>query len=239
VKVAPVWLFDLDNTLHDASHAAFAPIGESLTDYIVEHLGLEVAAATALRQLYWHRYGATLLGMVRHHGVRAAHFLEQTHRLPGLEERLRTCAHDRAALRRLPGRKYVLTNAPRRYARRVLKTLRLATVFDGVMGIEDMAMFGELRPKPDVRMLRRVATRLKVAPSRCVLIEDTLVHQKAAHRIGMQTVWMQRYLDGRYPGTLRAAGTPGKRAEVGVHACPNPAYVCAKIKSLQRLPRTR
>ena len=130
MKAAPVWLFDLDNTLHDASHASFAPISESMTDYIVEHLGLEVAAAAALRQHYWHRYGATLLGMVRHHGVRAAHFLEQTHRLPGLEERLRTCAHDRAALRRLPGRKYVLTNAPRRYARRVLKRLRLASVFD-------------------------------------------------------------------------------------------------------------
>ena len=239
MKAAPVWLFDLDNTLHDASHAAFARIGESMTDYIVEHLGLEVAAATALRQHYWQRYGATLLGMVRHHGVRAAHFLEQTHRLPGLEERLRTCAHDRAALRRLPGRKYVLTNAPRRYARRVLKTLRLATAFDGVIGIEDMAMFGQLRPKPDGRMLRRVATRLKVAPSRCVLIEDTLAHQKAAHRIGMRTVWMQRYLDGRYPGPVRASATPGSRIEVGVHACPNPAYVCAKIKSLQRLVRAR
>ena len=70
VNAAPVWLFDLDNTLHDASHAAFAGISESMTDYIVEHLGLEVAAATALRQHYWHRYGATLLGMVRHHGVR-------------------------------------------------------------------------------------------------------------------------------------------------------------------------
>jgi putative hydrolase of the HAD superfamily len=78
-----------------------------------------------LREHYWHRYGATLLGLVRHHGVKAAHFLEETHRLPGLESALRTSAHDRAALRRLPGRKFVLTNAPRSYALRVLSTLRL------------------------------------------------------------------------------------------------------------------
>ena len=117
------------------------------------------------------------------------------------------------------------------------ETLRLASVFDGVMGIEDMAMFGELRPKPDGRMLRRVATRLKVAPSRCVLIEDTLAHQKAARRIGMRTVWMQRYLGGRYPGTLRSAAPPLRRIEAGVHACPSPSYVYAKIKSLQKLPR--
>ena len=236
---APVWLFDLDNTLHDASHAAFASISQSMTSYIVEHLGLEVAAASALRQAYWHRYGATLLGMVRHHGVRAPHFLEQTHRLPGLEGRLRTSAHDRAALRRLPGRKFVLTNAPRHYAERVLKALRLTASFDGVLGIEDMAMFGELRPKPDVRMLRRVAARLKISPTRCVLVEDTLVHQKAARRIGMQTIWMQRYLGGHFAGTVRKAVPRAGRVEVGVHACPNPAYVCAKINSLQELPRPR
>ena len=48
-------------------------------------------------------------------------------------------------------------------------------------------MFGALRPKPDARMLRRVAARLGVAPSRCILVEDTLVHLKAARSIGMRT----------------------------------------------------
>lgn len=240
-----VWLFDLDNTLHDASYAAFAPISAAMTDYIVEHIGLEEAAATVLRYEYWKRYGATLLGMVRHHEVRAAHFLEQTHRLPGLEARLRTSAHDRAALRRLAGRKFILTNAPRGYALRVLRTLGLAASFDGVISIEDMAMFGHIRPKPDARMLRRVAARLKVPPARCVLVEDTLEHQKAARRIGMTTVWMQRYLGGRFRGGIANAANPAaatglaSRVEVGVHACPRPAYVCAKIKSLQKLPRAR
>ena len=233
-----VWLFDLDNTLHDASHAAFQSIGAAMTGYIVEHIGLEEGAATALRQQYWRRYGATLLGMVRHHAVEAGHFLEQTHRLPGLEERVRTSAHDRAALRRLPGRKYVLTNAPRRYAERVLNVLGLAASFDGVIGIEDMAMFGQLRPKPDRRMLRRVAARLKVLPSQCVLVEDTLVHQKAARGLGMATVWMQRYLGGRFRGTLsNAANAAARGEEVGVHRCPSPLYVCVKIKSLQELLR--
>ena len=47
-----------------------------------------------------------------------------------------------------------LTNAPRSYALRVLKTLRLAGCFDGMVCIEDMTMFGQHRPKPDARMLR-------------------------------------------------------------------------------------
>ena len=193
-KATRVWFFDLDNTLHDASHAAFGPTNQAMTDYIAAHLGLAHDDAAALRQHYWHRYGATLPGLVRHHGVQAGHFLHQTHLLPGLEERLRTSAHDRAALQRLAGRKYILTNAPRAYALRVLAALRLGPCFDGVISIEAMAMFGQLRPKPDARMLRRVAARLRVLPAHCVLVEDTLVHLKAARRVGMGTVWMQRWL---------------------------------------------
>jgi putative hydrolase of the HAD superfamily len=231
-----VWLFDLDNTLHDASHAAFADTNRAMTDYIVEHLAMDHAQASSLRQHYWDHYGATLLGLVRHHGVKMAHFLEKTHRLPGLESRLRTSVHDRAALRRLRGRKYILTNAPRAYALRVMDRLRLTACFDGVISIEDMTMFGQHRPKPDARMFRHLAACLKVAPSRCVLVEDTLEHQKGARRVGMRTAWMQRYLGGRFrggPGAERNAGFPGP--EVGVHPCRRPPYVYAKIKSLQQL----
>jgi putative hydrolase of the HAD superfamily len=235
-----VWLFDLDNTLHDASHASFGPTSRAMSEYIAEHLGLSVDEASALRQRYWNHYGATLLGVVRHHRVEAAHFLAQTHLLPGLEQRLRTCAHDRAALARLPGRKLILTNAPRAYALRVLTQLGLLRLFDAVLSIEDMTMFGQLRPKPDARMFRHVLARLRVPASRCVLVEDTLEHQKAAHGLGMRTVWMQRYLDGRFRGTLRDGINNGLRPrEVGVHPCKNPGYVYARIKSLQLLRALR
>lgn len=235
-KARPVWLFDLDDTLHDASHAAFGQMHVAIGDYIATHLGISGAEAQALRQRYWQRYGATLLGVVRHHGVRAAHFLEETHRMPGLEGRLRTSAHDRAALRRLPGRKIILTNAPRAYAMRVLDTLGLTSFFDTIITIDEMTMFGDLRPKPDARMLRRVAARLGVAPGRCVLVEDTLVHQKAARRVGMRAVWMQRYLGGRFRGTLRNEGNAGSQPDAtGRRKCPNPTYVYAKIGALRQL----
>ena len=237
-----VWLFDLDNTLHDASHAAFGHTSIAMNAYMVDHLGMEPVEAARLRDDYWRRYGATLLGLVRHHAVEAAHFLEQTHLHPGLEDRLRMSRHDHAALKRLHGRKLILTNAPRNYTVRVLDTLGLADLFEGVISIEDMSMFGELRPKPDARMLRHIAATLQVKPSDCVLVEDTLANQKAARSIGMRAVWMQRYLAGRYrghphlrngpAGTMNAGFRP---REVGVHPCPSPRYVCAKIRSLQQL----
>ncbi|MEO8155511.1 MAG: pyrimidine 5'-nucleotidase, partial [Rhizobacter sp.] len=205
----------MDDTLHDASHASFGALHVAMTDYVVRHVGVSLEEAGALRQHYWRRYGATLLGLVRHHGVKPAHFLEETHRLPDLEDRLRSNMHDRAALLRLKGRKFVLTNAPRAYALRVLNALGLMQLFDGVICIEDMRMFGHPRPKPDARMLRHVAARLKVLPSRCVLVEDTLQHQRSAHGIGMRTVWMQRYLHAERQSVNNAM-------EVGVHPCRKP-----------------
>jgi putative hydrolase of the HAD superfamily len=217
-----VWLFDLDNTLHDATGASMAGINEGMTAYIERALGLDRDAAQALRRRYWQRYGATLLGLVRHHAIDAAHFLHHTHLLPGLEARVRGHAHDAAALSRLRGRKVILTNAPRAYALRVLKALGLARCFDAVFSIEDMAMFGHLRPKPDTRMLRRIAARLRTPPAHCILVEDTLGHQKAARSVGMRAVWMQRWLG---------------REEVGVYLHRRPTYVHARIRSLQDLKR--
>lgn len=225
---APVWLFDLDNTLHDAGGAAFAQITESMTVYMERELALSRAEAERLRGRYWQRYGATLLGLVRHHGVKASHFLHDTHALPGLEARLRSHPHDLAALGRLRGPKFILTNAPQAYAERVMAALGLGRYFDGVIGIEQMAMFGHLRPKPDARMLRAIAVRLKVPVHRCVLVEDTVGHQKAARRIGMRTVWMQRWLQ---------AGIHGP--EAGLALARRPVYVCARIRSLQALARWR
>ena len=216
-------MFDLDDTLHDATNASMGEIRDAMGAYMVEHLGLSEADAHERRQLYWRRYRAPLLGMVRHDGVKAAHFLHHTHVLPGLEARVRGHRADIAALARLPGRRYILTNAPLAYARRVLGALGITHLFDGVISIEDMRMFGHLRPKPDARMLRMLAAKLHVHPAHCTLVEDTLVHQKAARRVGMATVWMQRWLAAR-DGASRA-----------VRSRRRPAYVDRRISTLRAL----
>jgi putative hydrolase of the HAD superfamily len=220
-----VWLFDLDDTLHDATAASMGEIRQAMGEYIVRELGISESESNALRTRYWLRYGATLLGLVRHHGVQAAHFLHHTHLLPGLEARVRGHAADLAALQRLPGRKYILTNAPADYAGRVLRALGMARAFDGVFSIEDMRLFGDLRPKPDARMLRALAARLGVAPGRCVLVEDTLVHQKSARSVGMGTVWMQRY--------MRGGAAPGAPGRARLHR--KPAYVDRRVRRLRDL----
>jgi putative hydrolase of the HAD superfamily len=217
------WLFDLDDTLHNASHRAFTELNASMAAYMVTYLGLTDEAAAALRNRYWQRYGATLTGLQRHHGIKPAHFLAETHRLPGLEAHLHGHAHDLAALRRLPGRKFLMTNAPRSYAERVLAAIGLSSVFEGLICVEDMQMFGHSRPKPDTRMFRAVLARLKLRPEHCILVEDTLIHQKSARSLGMSTVWMQRWLR-KTPDGRRLQHRPG--------------YVSRRVRSLAALARS-
>lgn len=218
----PVWLFDLDDTLHNASHRAFTELNASMAAYMVTYLGLTEEQAAALRNRYWQRYGATLTGLQRHHGVKPAHFLSETHRLPGLEAHLHGHGHDLAALRRLPGRKLLMTNAPRSYAERVLAAIGLSGVFERLICVEDMIIFGHSRPKPDTRMFRIVLARLKLKPERCILVEDTLIHQKSARSLGLRTVWMQRWL---------------RKAADGRRLQHRPAYVTQRVRSLAALLR--
>lgn len=189
----PVWLFDLDGTLHDVWPEIMPRIDRAMTAFVMRHLALDEAQASALRVRYWHRYGATLLGLVRYHGVDPHAFLRETHVFPDMHRLVRRDARLAQLLRRLPGRKVVLTNAPAHYARPVLAALGVWRRLHDVITIEDMRFAGRLMPKPSRAMLRKLLARLRVPARRCVLVEDTLVNLRAARHCGLRTVWVNGY----------------------------------------------
>ena len=222
---APVWLFDLDNTLHDASHAIFAAIDRRMTDYVARELMLAREEADRLRVAYWRRYGATLLGLVRHHGVKAAHFLREAHDFDAAEL-VRAERGLTRLFRRLPGRKILLTNAPHAYAGSVLRTLALHRHFGTRYTIERMHVHGSLRPKPSKPMLRALLARERIAAAQAVLVEDSVVNLKAARALGLRTVLITRH--GATRLRARRAGPTGRGSTVGL-----------RIASLHELARRR
>ncbi len=182
----PVWVFDLDNTLHDASPHIFPHINRSMTAYLQRYLHLDETAASNLRVRYWQRYGATLSGLMRHHGTDPEHFLWHTHQFPELERMVMREPRLRHVLRSLPGRKVVFSNAPINYAYAVLELLRVDTLFDDVMGVEHT----RYRPKPDNFGFRRLLRKHHIRATQCVMVEDSLENLHAAKRLGMRTVWV-------------------------------------------------
>ncbi|MCK9507428.1 MAG: pyrimidine 5'-nucleotidase [Pigmentiphaga sp.] len=216
-----VWFFDLDNTLHDASHAIFPHIDRAMTEAVMEALRLDHADATAMREKYWRKYGATMIGMVRHHDVCAADFLHRSHCFE-IEPLVRGEKRLFKRLHRLPGRKIVLTNAPREYACRVLKTLGIFSCFDQIWAIEQMRFLQQFRVKPSRALYRHVLAMAGVSAHRSVLVEDTVANLKGAKEIGMRTVY------------IKHAGTPFARLHAG-----RAPYVDLTVNSLSALLRRR
>ena len=112
--------------------------------------------------------------------------------------------------------------------KRVLTALDLASCFEGIIAIEHMRVFGDLRPKPDVRSLRAILARHRLPAHRCVLVEDTVANLKSARRLGVRTVWMQHYLHSH-----RSRNPHGPEAGISLHG--RPPWVCARIRSLRSL----
>ncbi|MGV8893726.1 MAG: pyrimidine 5'-nucleotidase [Burkholderiaceae bacterium] len=224
-RPGPLWLFDLDNTLHNASHAIFPAINANMNAFMAQVLGSDAGPAdpeivNAIRIDYWQRYGATLLGMVKHHAVRETDFLHAAHRFDDVSAMIRAERGLAQLLRRLPGRKILLTNAPYQYSRTVLRHLGLHRHFAAHVSIESMRVHGKLRPKPSSLMLRKLMARQRVCASRCILVEDTAATLKVARALGMRTAWVTQYL---------AAPGASKR-------CQRPVYIDVKVKSVRQLP---
>jgi len=201
------WLFDLDNTLHDASHAIFPAINDNMNAAIARVLSAEQKpahpeAVDAVRMAYWQRYGATLLGMMRHHAVRADEFLRDAHCFDNLSRMIRAERGLARLLRRLPGNKILLTNAPTAYAREVIRHIGLHRHFAEHVPIESMMVHRQLRPKPSRLMLQQLLARRGLRARDCVLVEDTLANLKSAKSLGLRTVWFTGYLSAlaRRPG---------------------------------------
>ena len=176
------WVFDLDNTLYPPTMGLFAQIERRMTDWVMQNLHLDRAAADHLRATYWQTYGTTLSGLMRDHGVDPLPYLAYVHDLdfsvlspdPELAARIRA----------LPGRRIVYTNADRAYAHRVLEARGLTGLFDAVYGVEEAGFL----PKPEAAAFQAIFALDNLAPDRAAMFEDDPKNLRAPHALGMRTV---------------------------------------------------
>lgn len=219
-----VWFFDLDDTLHRASLSMFQTIDARMTRYLQQHLDLSHDQADELRSRYWLRYGATLLGLVRHHRINADHFLRETHDFD-IESHLQSESGLRTWGLRLPGRKVLLTNAPSHYAHRVIRGIGLAGIFDERIAVENMRVHGHYRPKPSRLLFRAMRVRQGLCGNgpRPILVDDNLANLKAAHSCGFITVLLANRGNSAFRRPGQARRLPGQ------------AYVDLRLRTVKQL----
>jgi putative hydrolase of the HAD superfamily len=179
------WIFDLDNTLYRADNGVFAQIEARMTDYVERLLNLPRDAARAVQKDLYRQYGTTLNGLMREHDCDAWEYLAYVHDIdlgdlaadPGLK----------AALARLPGRRFVFTNGCANHAARILDRIGLADSFDAVWDIRTM----QFMPKPMAEAYACVMAAGMIEGSEAAMFDDIARNLVPARALGMTTVWLK------------------------------------------------
>ena len=155
------WVFDLDNTLYPHHSNLFSQIDVKMTAYVSELLKLPREEARKLQKELYLEYGTTLNGLMNRHGIDPDDFLEKVHDID--YSWLKPDPVLGAAIRQLPGRKFIFTNGNRSHAERTARQLGILDHFDDIFDI----IAAGLNPKPAPRNLRSVPRLLRRGRPQC------------------------------------------------------------------------
>jgi len=178
-------VFDLDETLYSTSAGLMQDVARRITRWLEHHLGMDPEEASRLREVYTHRYGTTLGGLLaeRAREVDVEDYLAFVHDVP-VEAYLRPDPALRAMLTAIPLRRVVFTNSTVEHAARVLNALGIADLFERVVDIRALNFIH----KPRLEAYERLLALLDAPGPACILIDDRAVNLQPAKQLGMTTV---------------------------------------------------
>ncbi|WP_078058300.1 pyrimidine 5'-nucleotidase [Rhizobium rhizosphaerae] len=176
------WVFDLDNTLYPHHVDLFAQIDRNMTDYVATLLQLAPDEARKLQKAYYRDHGTTLQGLMLHYGVDPNDFLQKAHAIdytvipadPALG----------AAIKALPGRKFIFTNGTVAHAEMTARALGILEHFDDIFDI----VAAEYVPKPAGATYDKFMALNRVDTTHAAMFEDLPRNLTVPKALGMTTV---------------------------------------------------
>ena len=176
------WVFDLDNTLYPHHVDLFAQIDRNMTAYVADMLDLGLEEARKLQKQYYHEHGTTLRGLMHHHGIDPAGFLAAAHQIDyspvSADEGLS------AAIKALPGRKFIFTNGTVKHAEAAARALGILDHFQDIFDI----VAADYVPKPAGATYDKFASLHRVQTTKAAMFEDLPRNLMAPRLLGMKTV---------------------------------------------------
>jgi len=179
------WVFDLDNTLYPVTENLLAQIDKHMGNFVANFLNVDAIEARHIQKTYFHKYGLTLRGLMLHHGLDPVRYYDEMTPMDLTQVDPHPELAD--ALRRLPGRKVIYTNASAHHAEMVLDRLGMTDIFGGIYDIAA----ADYVPKPAIESYRILCEEHQIDPSRAVMIDDIARNLEPAATLGMTTVWMR------------------------------------------------
>jgi putative hydrolase of the HAD superfamily len=176
------WVFDLDNTLYPHHVNLFAQIDRNMTAFVSELLQLEPEEARVIQKRYYHEHGTTLQGLMIHHEVDPNDFLQRAHAID--YSILMPDPDLGAAIKALPGRKFIFTNGSTAHAEAVSRALGILDHFDDIFDI----VAADYVPKPAGSTYDKFASLNRIDGAHAAMFEDLPRNLSVPKSLGMRTV---------------------------------------------------
>ena len=184
-----MWIFDLDNTLHDAQAKIFPIVNNKMNQYISSTLKISIEEASKLRAQYWDEYGATLQGLIKNYNIDPIDFLDKTHTISNFTDLVIPMPNLKEILTLADGKRIIYTNAPKNYTDQVLKICEIEEYFDEVFTIED----SDFRPKPNKDSMKLFIKKYNIKEA--YFVDDVKENLKTAKQFGLSTIWLSNNED--------------------------------------------
>jgi len=180
-------LFDLDNTLYPKEANLFSIMDKRINEYMHKKLKIPMNRVDDLRLNYWKEYGLTLIGLMKFYNVDTEDFLHHVHNFE-IENILRPDLKLSQALAGLPLKKIIFTNSCEKYAKRVLKALKIHDHFELIFDIRK-ALF---KPKPTPAPYKTLLEQININGNCCIMVDDYPDNLETAKKISMKTIMVGR-----------------------------------------------
>jgi putative hydrolase of the HAD superfamily len=178
-----VVLFDVDETLYPRNAGLMQAIGRRIQVYMEERLGMSRELVDYLRPEYVKRYGTSLRGLQINHHIDSEDYLTFVHDVP-LCEYIGPNPSLETMLRNLPVRKVIFTNGSAEHALSVTRILGVDAYFERIMDVRTF----DFVCKPHSEVYQRAIDLLRIAPNRCLLVDDNVRNLRPGKQLGMLTV---------------------------------------------------
>ena len=208
------WIFDLDNTIYDSKTKIFDQIDLRMKKFISSRLNISEKEAFKIQKKFYREYGTTLSGLTKHYQVKPNEFLKYVHDVD--LSKLKKCPSLFKEINQLPGRKIIYTNGDHDYAKKVLNSLGIESLFEYILDITKSKYI----PKPSVQPLINYLKKNEIKAETCVYFEDLEKNLENAHNYGITTIHIeglknkkksiQPYIDFRFKSILEALNTINK-----------------------------
>jgi pyrimidine 5'-nucleotidase len=179
---------DLDDTVYPAESGIWHLIGERINQYMIEQVHIPADGISELREQLFHVYGTTMRGLVNEYKIDARDYLAFVHDIP-LENYLQPNLALYQALKALPFRKVIFTNADTNHAMHVLKTVGIDSLIDQVIDILMVSPYCKPQKESFQKALESSGDQ---DPTTIAYFDDNVENLAVARQMGFYTVKVGR-----------------------------------------------